>query len=63
MKFTTVQWVAWFGATVTAAVMLCAFAFTTFETKADSGIKRTELQSRLERIDDKLDRLLERRPR
>lgn len=57
--FSAEQWIAWIGATVAAAVMLSAYAFTNFETKEESKEKRESIEKRLDRIDDKLDRVIE----
>lgn len=54
-KFNTSTWIPWLGATVMAALTLCAFLFTQFETKADSLDKRNSLEKRLDRIENKID--------
>lgn len=58
MKLKTSQWISWIVATATAALTICAYAFTTFETKLDSLEKKSAIEKKLDRMDEKLDRLL-----
>jgi len=51
------QWLSWLGATLAAAVTASAFAFTHFESQSGAKEKRDEIVRRLERIEDKLDKL------
>lgn len=61
MKFTTAQWVAWIGATLTACIGLTSFAYQNFETKDSANEKKSDFVLRLTRIEDKLDRVIEER--
>ncbi len=63
MKFSTEQWLAWLGATVVAAMTMAAYAFSTFETKDFSELRSVSLERRLDRIEGKVDMLVERRSR
>ena len=58
--FSTAQWVAWIGATLSAVLVASAFAFTTFATKEEAKESKADLTQRLSRIEDKLDQVLER---
>lgn len=58
-------WLAWMGATMSAAVVIVIFLYQNFQTKdAFSEYKQeqyrfeTDLVKRLERIEDKIDRSL-----
>lgn len=57
--FSTEQWIAWLGATVTAALTMAAYAFSTFETKADVKDIFQLIDKRLDRIEVKLDNILD----
>lgn len=57
MHFKTETWIAWIAATLTAALTLSAFAFNSFELKEDARQKKEDLIKRLERIEDKIDRI------
>lgn len=65
--FGAAQWIAWLGATAIAATGLTVFAYREFATKAEAkesaeaqstGI--SQLDRRLDRIEGKVDRILER---
>lgn len=56
-KIKAEQWIAWILATATAALTMAAYAFTTFETKDHSKEIKSDLSERLNRIDQKLDRI------
>lgn len=58
MKFSTTQWIAWFSATLVAAVTLTAFAYQNFETKQDAQEKKSDIIQRLDRIENMLVALL-----
>ncbi len=58
--FSSAQWIAWFGATVLAMVGTTAFAFNTFITRGDADIRRGYFTARLDRLEDKIDIILER---
>lgn len=58
-KIKTEQWIAWIVATATAALSMAAFAFGKFETQEHAREVKGDLQYRLNRIDDKLDRISE----
>lgn len=59
-------WLAWLGATGVAAVtmtfVLVTFVYANFETKDHAKEQRDATDKRLERIEDKMDALLENRP-
>lgn len=59
--FSEEQWIAWIAATGTAALTMAAFAYSTFETKEHSAENKTDIVSRLDRIEEKLDRALDSR--
>lgn len=60
MKISSQQWIAWIGATVTAAIIACAFLFQTFATKSEAMQINDGTEKRLDRIESKLDVLMER---
>ena len=53
------EWIAWVGATVAAAVSITVYAYNNFETKSQAVESKTDLVQRLDRIEGKVDRLLE----
>jgi hypothetical protein len=59
MKFSTVQWISWLVATVTAALTMSTFVYSNFETKQNSAERINTLEKRLDRIENKLDRINE----
>lgn len=72
--FSTVQWITWVGALLTACITITVHAYQTFETKEQAEKARGKIESRvsenkedmkewLGRIDTKLDRLLEEKRR
>lgn len=56
----TEQWMTWIGATLMAAITMVGFIYTNFESKADYKDWKDDLEKRLERIERKVDTLLER---
>jgi hypothetical protein len=54
------QWISWLGATAVAAATLGSYAHTTFTTKQDSKDQRFEFERRLDRMENKIDLLLQR---
>lgn len=57
MKFSTTQWISWIAATVSAAVVLTAFAYQNFETKEDSKEKKQDIMEAIRSMDQKVDKL------
>lgn len=62
------QWIAWLAATVVAGISMTVFFYTTFKTnssfeeyKESETLLYQEQNARLERIENKLDRLLEKK--
>lgn len=53
------QWIAWISASVVAAATLSAFAYTNFQTKENAKEFKDDIEKRLDRIENKLDKLLE----
>ncbi len=53
------QWLQWIAATSAAGISIAAYAFATFETKEHFGDIVEVLADRLDRIENKLDRILE----
>jgi hypothetical protein len=53
------QWIAWLGATVAAAATIVAFAYSNFQTKDEARIYEGNSTQRLDRIETKVDRVLE----
>mgnify|MGYP001499077487 CR=1 FL=1 len=53
------EWVAWVGATVAAAVSITVFAFSNFETKERAVEVKSDLVQRLDRIEGKVDKILQ----
>lgn len=61
--FTIEQWIGWMVATATAAVTMSSYAFNKFDTIEHATEQRTQLRDeimgRLDRIENKLDRIIE----
>ncbi len=55
-------WVGWMGALVAATFVVITFAYASFETKEHAKETRDALDKRLERMEDKMDAMLEKRP-
>ena len=60
MNFSSAQWIAWLSATVVAAATMVSAAYTQFETKDNAKDTKSELIQRLDRMEEKLDTILER---
>lgn len=58
--FNVPQWIAWIGATLAAAISMITYIHATFETKEFSKETRSQLERRLERMENKLDHLIAR---
>ena len=52
-------WISWSVGMIVTAVTLTAFAFTTFRTESKSKDFESRVEKRLEKIENKLDRLIE----
>ncbi len=52
-----ITWIGWIGATVVAALIGCAYAFNTFQTKDDAKETKSDIVQRLDRIENKIDEL------
>lgn len=52
-----ITWVGWIGATTVAALIGCAYAFTTFQTKDEAKDSKSDIVQRLDRIENKVDEL------
>jgi len=61
--FTIPQWIAWLGATVAAAISMMVYIASTYETKEHQKENRDQIERRLERMENKLDRLISRDPK
>lgn len=65
MNFKTETWIAWMGATVAAIAgvvfLAITFAYGQFDTKDHAAERASHLDKRLERIETKLDSMLNRR--
>lgn len=48
---------AWIGSLIASMVAFTAFAFTTFETKANAEKEQSRFDRRLDKIDEKLDQI------
>lgn len=70
--FSIAEWIAWLGATVVATACALVFIYSTFQTQSQAQVSETNVarridqlevaqERRLERIENKLDLLLERR--
>lgn len=57
-NFQATQWIAWLGATATAAVTLTVFAFENFETKEHAKEAQVTFQRQFDRLESKVDELL-----
>ena len=57
-NFQATSWIAWLGATATAAVTLTVFAFENFETKEHAKEAQTTSQRQLDRLESKVDELI-----
>lgn len=55
---TSLQWIYWLAATLTAAVTITIFLYTNFQTKADANDNKSDIEHRLDRIEHKIDQLL-----
>jgi hypothetical protein len=55
--FEITEVISWLGAVATAVAMGIVFTFTTFETKAGVSDIRLDMTQRLDRIENKIDRL------
>lgn len=51
-------WLAWTGAGLTAGIIAVVFLYTTFQTKGEASNFKVDLDKRLERIEQKIDKLL-----
>jgi uncharacterized membrane protein len=58
--FSSAQWISWAGALIAAVVAVTVFTFQTFETRAGAAENKADVVTRLEHIEAKLDRLIER---
>lgn len=54
-------WIQWIGAVFVSTVTLAAGAFEVFETKDQAKIIYEVISARLERIENKVDRILDHR--
>lgn len=65
LNLETRDWIAWLGATLVAcatlSATLAAYAYTNFQTKDEAKHVEQFLVERLNRIEEKLDRVIERR--
>lgn len=52
-------WIAWFGATIFAVLCVAGFAYATFQTKDEAKTHDQAQDHRLERIENKVDVLIE----
>jgi uncharacterized membrane protein len=68
--FGAATWIAWLGATVFAALTITVYAYAVFETKEESKAKQAATQAiidvhhvdvvqRMDRMENKVDQLLE----
>lgn len=55
------QWISWLAATATATVILVSFVYQTFSTKSEANEIKNGLERRLDRIESKIDRIIEAR--
>lgn len=55
--FSATQWIYWIGATLTASMTVVIFFYSTFQTKSEANDNKMDLYRRLERIENKIDRL------
>lgn len=53
------QWISWLLALIAGALSMVVFVFTTFETKAESLQDKNQIEKRLDRIEAKLDFLIQ----
>ena len=53
-----IQWIGWIGATAAAALTMASYTHTTFETVSSADRREASIAARLDRIEEKLDRLL-----
>ena len=60
MKIAAVTWIGWLGATAVAAAVLVSFAYTNFATKAEARDQQDTITHRLDRLEGKIDAILER---
>lgn len=56
--FSTVQWLAGAFVLFTFLLSVVAFAFQNFESKGDAKDFKTRVEMRLDRIEEKIDRIL-----
>jgi hypothetical protein len=70
--FSMATWIAWFGAAIMAVLTLAGFAYSTFETRDSANfhqqamekqieIKDQSFDKRLDRIENKIDLLIDQR--
>jgi uncharacterized protein Yka (UPF0111/DUF47 family) len=53
------KWAAFFAATVSAALTVAAYAYATFETKEHAVERKKDITERLDRIESKQDKLID----
>lgn len=53
---------AWLGATAVAASVLVSFAYSNFSTKAEATEHKESIEKRLDRMEVKIDSILDRMP-
>lgn len=53
------QWISWLLALIAGALSMVVFVFTTFETKAEALNDKDHIEKRLDRIEAKLDFLIQ----
>lgn len=58
--FSSEQWIAWLASTVIAAAFLVSYAYSNFETKDQAKDKSSSFEKRLDRVEQKLDILIDR---
>lgn len=52
-------WLGWILAVLTCCVSLVGYTYQNFEQKADADKKDASIEKRLDRIEDKLDKVIE----
>ena len=53
------QWIAWIAATIAAAITLTGFVYANFQTKSEAVEQKGDLIQRLDRIEAKVDQLIQ----
>lgn len=53
------QVMTWFGSLAVAVALAVVFLFTTFQTSAEADRERSTVEQRLDRLETKIDRILE----